>query len=59
MMIPSSIQRVGRGRGGISPLLLVVGAVAAIVVLLAVWVLATMGSEPTLTPVNADVAVKI
>jgi hypothetical protein len=58
-MIPSSIQRGRVGRGGISPLVLVVGAVAAIVVLLAVWVLATMDSEPTLTPVNADVAVKI
>lgn len=58
-MIPSSIQRGGYGRRKVSPLVLALAAAAAVIVLLAVWVLATMGSEPTLTPVSADVAVKI
>lgn len=59
-MIPSAIQR-GNARSGLhfSLPLLIAAVVGALIALLALWVLLTMGAPPTPTPVEQDIAVHL
>lgn len=59
-MIPSNIQRSGRGGRRNLPLPLVIaGGVGVVLLVIFAWVALTMGSTPETEPVTADVPVRL
>jgi hypothetical protein len=60
VMIPSSIQRSGRGGRASLPVgLVIAGGIALIILAFFAWVLLSMGTPPQTVPVQGDISIKI